>query len=189
MIVFLLCDFHDLISGLTRSSVIAENCETSATLQPFFTLQLDIQSPDVNNLQEVLLTNFTSEVLEGYRNPRSGQLADASKTLSLEDLPPVLILHLKRMVYDGHTEQKVMKEIEFPVDLVISRDILSMNCKTKYTSKQRQYKLFAVVYHKGREATKGHYVTDIYHTGELMLSLNISNVHCFEYFTIFDCFP
>ena len=71
------------------------------------------------------------------------------------------------MVYDGHTEQKVMKEIQFPFDLSISRDILSANCKTKYTLKQRTYKLFAVVYHKGREAIKGHYITDIYHTGKL----------------------
>jgi ubiquitin carboxyl-terminal hydrolase 10 len=156
---------QSLFSGISRSSVIAENCETSATLQPFFALQLDIQSPDVASLQDVLVNNFTSELLEGYRNPRSGQLASASKTLSLEELPQVLILHLKRMVYDGHAEQKVMKEIQFPVDLVIPRDILSTNCKTKYTLKQRQYKLFAVVYHKGREAIKGHYITDIYHTG------------------------
>ena len=73
------------------------------------------------------------------------------------------------MVYDGFSEQKVMTGINFPVDMVIPREILSPNCKTKYTLKQKQYKLFAVVYHKGKEASKGHYITDIYHTGNLKL--------------------
>ena len=167
-----------MLTGITRSSVIAENCETSAMLQPFFALQLDIPatqhtpSSQSFDLLDVIAHNFAPEVLEGYRNPRTGQLATtASKTLSLEELPLVMIFHLKRMVYDGYSEQKVMTEINFPVDIVIPRDILSANCKTKYTLKQKQYKLFAVVYHKGTEASKGHYITDIYHTGKFFFPL------------------
>lgn len=38
-----------------------------------------------------------------------------------------------------------------------------MSSKIKYSGKQRLYKLFAVVYHEGVEAVKGHYVTDTYH--------------------------
>lgn len=34
-----------------------------------------------------------------------------------------------------------------------------------YTAKQKQYKLFAVVYHDGKEASKGHYITDAFHAG------------------------
>lgn len=37
----------------------------------------------------------------------------------------------------------------------------------KYSQKQKQYKLFAVVYHDGKEASKGHYITDAFHCGYL----------------------
>jgi len=153
--------------GLCRYSVKSANNETSATLQPFFTLQLDIQSDNVNSLEDALKENFSSEQLDGYICSKTKMEVEASRNLSLEELPPILILHIKRFVYDGTTGgcQKVMKHVEFSVDLEISRDMMSVASKSKYTTKQRQYKLFAVVYHNGREATKGHYVADVYHTG------------------------
>lgn len=158
---------RQLALGLCRYSVKAEGGETSATLQPFFTLQLDIQHDSITSVDEALSENFSSEQLDGYICSKTKQQVEASRNLSLEDLPPILVLHLKRFVYDGTTGgcQKVMKAIEFCVDLEIPREILSVSSKSKYTTKQRQYKLFGVVYHNGREATKGHYVADVYHTG------------------------
>jgi len=158
---------QQLALGLCRYSVKSANNETSATLQPFFTLQLDIQSDSITSVNDALAENFSSEQLDGYICSKTKQEVEASRNLSLEELPPILILHLKRFVYNGTTGgcQKVMKQVDFSVDLEIGRDILSVPSKSKYTSKQRQYKLFGVVYHNGREATKGHYVTDVYHTG------------------------
>lgn len=51
------------------------------------------------------------------------------------------------------------------IPLFCSLDLLSPNVAKKLTPKQRQYKLFAVTYHDGKEATKGHYITDAYHVG------------------------
>ena len=47
------------------------------------------------------------------------------KKLSLEELPPVLILHLKFFVYnkDGGT-QKLLKKVDFPVELEITKGML-----------------------------------------------------------------
>jgi ubiquitin carboxyl-terminal hydrolase 10 len=110
--IFSYCDFF---SGLCRSSVKYSNAGMSATLQPFFALQLDIQSPRVQSVVDALRENFSSEQLEGGGNSISScqpqqsgstdqqQLSSPVLTLSLEELPPVLILHLKRMLYDGST--------------------------------------------------------------------------------------
>lgn len=154
-----------LASGLVRTSIrMLYSDTTTYNLQPFYALQLDIQSLAVLTVEDALRENFTSEKINGYICPKTGKIAEATQTGSLEELPPILILHLKRMVYDSMTGgcQKVMKEVAFPVDLEISKDMLSVNSKTRYTLKQRQYKLFSVVYHNGREATKGHYVADVY---------------------------
>ena len=65
--------------------------------------------------------------------------------MTLEELPPILVLHLKRFVYDGSGKgsQKLLKNIDFPVDLEISSKILSSATKGKYLPvKQRQYKLY-----------------------------------------------
>lgn len=44
-------------------------------------------------------------------------------------------------------------------------ELMSSCTRGKLSPVQRKYKLLAVVYHDGKEATKGHYVADIYHGG------------------------
>jgi len=156
-----------LALGMCRSCVKVEGKDSSATLQPFYTLQLDIQDNDIQNVTDALLSNFASEKLDGFVCGKTKKEVEATRSLSLEELPPVLILHLKRFVYDAATGgvQKIMKPVDFPVDLDISKSILSAECRAATSSKHRQYKLFSVVCHNGREATKGHYVTDVFHTG------------------------
>ena len=156
-----------MFQGQMRSQVQHSNGEPTATLQPFLTLQLDIQSAKIRNVADAIACNFAEEAIDGYMCSKTNKEIEASRSMSLEELPPILVLHLKRFIYDGSSNgcQKLLKNIDFPVDLEINRDILSSNSRNKYPTKQRQYKLFAVVYHNGSEATKGHYITDIYHTG------------------------
>ena len=157
----------EMFQGQMRSCVQHSNGDPTATLQPFLTFQLDIQSDKIGNVADAISNNFAVETIDGYMCSKTNQEVEASRSMSLEELPPILVLHLKRFIYDGSSNgcQKLLKNIDFPVDLEINKDILSPNSKNKYPVKQRQYKLFAVVYHNGTEATKGHYVTDIYHTG------------------------
>ncbi|CAH0729948.1 unnamed protein product, partial [Brenthis ino] len=141
----------DIFRGRTRLRLHrAPHHDVTDAVQPFFTLQLDIErSTTVKDALELLAGKDT---LEG--------VSDAWQQLSLEQLPVVLLLHLKCFQLDseGHTA-KIVKNIDFPIDLKIDPKIMS----SKHSGKQRLYKLFAVVYHEGVEAVKGHYLTDTFH--------------------------
>ena len=152
--------------GLCRSCVTSQDKNT-ATIQPFYTLQLDIQDQAIKSITNALRANFSGEQLDSFICDESKQGLYATRYLTLEKLPPVLILHLKRFVYDSATGlvQKIMKPVEFETDLEIEEAVLSAECRVDTTARSRQYELFSVVYHNGREATQGHYVTDVFHQG------------------------
>ena len=54
-----------IFQGQLQSCVQLSNGEPTATLQPFFTLPLDIQSAKIKNVSDALIHNFTSEDLQG----------------------------------------------------------------------------------------------------------------------------
>lgn len=155
----------DIFCGRIRSALHAVST-SSATLQPFFTLQLDIQSENVRSVKEALQCLVIKETLQGYHCSKTKQEVAASRQITLEELPPILILHLKRFVYDKDGgSQKLSKKVDFTTDLEFNKELLSTTAKTKIAPKQRNYKLIGVVYHCGNEAAKGHYVADVYHHG------------------------
>ena len=61
------------------------------------------------------------ESVQGYTT-KTKQEVEISRRVTLEELPPVLVLHLKRFVYEKTGGcQKLIKNIEYPVDLEISK--------------------------------------------------------------------
>ncbi|XP_008308275.1 ubiquitin carboxyl-terminal hydrolase 10 isoform X3 [Cynoglossus semilaevis] len=155
----------DIFGGHIRSVVYQQNSKESATLQPFFTLQLDIQSDKIRTVQDALETLVARESVQGYTS-KTKQEIEISRRVTLEELPPVLVLHLKRFVFEKTGGcQKLTKNVDYPVDLEISKDLLSSGVRSKVVKGQRTYRLFAVVYHHGNSATGGHYTTDVFHIG------------------------
>ncbi|XP_077503222.1 ubiquitin carboxyl-terminal hydrolase 10-like isoform X2 [Amblyomma americanum] len=150
----------DIFGGEMRSSVTADG-ETSASLQPFFTLQLDIQD-GVKTVEEALLHLAAEEKVQNYHSSKSNKEVDALRRTTLEKLPQVLILHLKRFVYDKNGGcKKLMNAIHIPHQLQLDRKLVSS--VERVSSKQPCYVLFAVLSHSGERTDKGHYVTDAYH--------------------------
>uniref|UniRef100_A0A2K5K498 Ubiquitin carboxyl-terminal hydrolase n=1 Tax=Colobus angolensis palliatus TaxID=336983 RepID=A0A2K5K498_COLAP len=154
-----------LLSPNNESVVYQQSSKESATLQPFFTLQLDIQSDKIRTVQDALESLVARESVQGYTT-KTKQEVEISRRVTLEKLPPVLVLHLKRFVYEKTGGcQKLIKNIEYPVDLEISKELLSPGVKNKNFKCHRTYRLFAVVYHHGNSATGGHYTTDVFQIG------------------------
>lgn len=55
-----------LLTHFFRSVVYQQSSKESATLQPFFTLQLDIQSDKIRTVQDALESLVARESVQGY---------------------------------------------------------------------------------------------------------------------------
>ncbi|XP_055504892.1 ubiquitin carboxyl-terminal hydrolase 10 isoform X2 [Leucoraja erinacea] len=162
---FIRTPITDVFGGHVRSVVYQQSSKESATLQLFFSLQLDTQSEKIRTVQDALESLVARESVQGYTT-KTKQEVEICRRVTLEELPPVLVLHLKRFIYEKTGGcQKPIKNIDYPIDLEISKDLLSPGVKSKISKVQRTYRLFAVVYHHGNSATGGHYTTDVFHIG------------------------
>lgn len=148
-----------IFGGNMRSVLRIGGAKDSVTLEPYQPLQLDIQSPDVRNISDALLQLPEPEILSEDWNTGSGLKVRATKQVFIESLPPVLILHLKRFLYDnvGGT-QKSWKQVGYPLELDIPQQALSPGRRGIVKTK---YKLIGVVYHHGLSAFGGHYTVDV----------------------------
>lgn len=158
--------FTKIFGGSLRSEFRVPGSKNSVTLTPYQQLQLDINDPSVTNITHALQGLARSEKIEGqFATPR-GVASHGIKQVFIEDLPPMLILHLKRFEYDSKlgSTQKVWKKVGYPLDLEIPKEVFSSSKRLNYTSRPEgfpKYRLSAVVYHHGKYAGGGHYTVDV----------------------------
>ena len=110
---------------------------------------------------------------------------EASQQVLLETLPPVLVLHLERFLYDAGADgiNKIRKPVQFTPDLeipigtifsfspcylrlIISRGSVGPEIMVPVAGKSVEpahYKLYGVLYHCGESASGGHYTVDVLH--------------------------
>ncbi|RDD44122.1 Ubiquitin carboxyl-terminal hydrolase 10 [Trichoplax sp. H2] len=159
---------HSLISetfgGEIRSSIKYTNEKQSNTSQPFFTLQLDIHDSEISHIKDAIKKSMGSEQVEHYISGNDGKKikVEATKKMSFERLPKILILHLKRFIFDHGICQKLTKDVNYDLQLEIDKELLSRECKQR-SEMYRSYRLISVVFHHGLRAAGGHYTCDAYH--------------------------
>ncbi|KAH8911695.1 cysteine proteinase [Coniochaeta sp. PMI_546] len=155
-----------IFGGQLRSELSVRGLKNSVTLEPYQPLQLDIGSPEVKNIVDALKGLTRPETLHGDFNSPHGKNVTATKTVFIESLPPVLILHLKRFQFDaeGNGTVKIWKKVGYPLELEIPREVLSRQKRSALSAEGSglpKYRLIAAVYHHGKNASGGHYTVDV----------------------------
>lgn len=153
-----------IFGGKFRSELRIPGMKNSVTLEPYQPLQLDIGAPNVSNIIDALKGLTKPETLHGDFNSPRGPGSTATKQVTVETLPQVLILHLKRFQYDssGGT-QKIWKKVGYPLDLEIPKEVFPQHKRGGMLAHGGlpKYRLISVVYHHGKNASGGHYTVDV----------------------------
>lgn len=147
-----------IFGGKLRSVLRTPGSKDSVTLEPYQALQLDIQPSHVNTIEEALVNLTVPETIPGVMSSTKN-LVDATKQVYVETLPSILVLHLKRFVYDDvGGVQKSPKVVGFGPELEIPETVIT---PSRRADTPRKYKLTGIVYHHGRYASGGHYTVDV----------------------------
>ncbi|KAL1842164.1 hypothetical protein VTJ49DRAFT_5937 [Mycothermus thermophilus] len=155
-----------IFGGQLRSELRVPGNKNSVTLEPYQPLQLDIGSPEVRNIIDALRGLTRPEVIHGDFDSPHGKDVRATKQVFIESVPPVLILHLKRFQFDaeGYGTVKIWKKVGYPLEFEFPREVLSRQTRNTMLSENSgapRYRLIAVVYHHGKNASGGHYTVDV----------------------------
>ncbi|KAK2636942.1 hypothetical protein Ddye_031734 [Dipteronia dyeriana] len=154
---FIRSELSDIFGGQLKSVVKARGNKASATVQPFLLLHLDIYPETVRTIEDALHLFSAPEDLEGYRTSTTGKadVVTARKSVKIQTLSRIMILHLMRFSYGSQGSTKLHKPVHFPLELVLGRELL-----VTPSAEGRKYELVATLTHHGREPSKGHYTAD-----------------------------
>ncbi|GAA5803336.1 hypothetical protein HPULCUR_008815 [Helicostylum pulchrum] len=147
-----------IFCGKLRSVLQCPGAKDSINQEPYQSLPLDIQPENVHSIEDAIGNMTVAETMQDYTSPE-GRKVDATKKVYLEGLPPVLILHMKRFVFDNiGGVQKLSKQVNYGSKLVINPEWMVPSLRP---SEPITYELFGSVYHHGTSAGGGHYTCDI----------------------------
>lgn len=150
--------FRGSMSHVTRCSKCGQTSEASSNLEDFYELELNVKG--LKSLDESLSDYLSEEKLEGdnqYHCESCGTRVDATRSIKLRSLPPVLNFQLKRCVFlqKTTTKKKITSAFSFPEELDMGQRL------AEHSNAALAYGLSAVLVHKGTAVNSGHYVAHI----------------------------
>ena len=160
----------DIFTGSTCSSVVCNECKyMSNRFEDFYNLTLEVKN--INNLNDSLHKLIIPEIIDDFKCSNCNKNVRISKITSLNKLPNVLIIHLKRFYLDYETcnTTKINTRFEFPTKIDLKQfcvEEITKNYSIKnddiYIKEDDyyQYELKGINVHTGT-ADGGHYFSYI----------------------------
>eukprot|EP00049_Salpingoeca_infusionum_P003985 m.73420 g.73420 ORF g.73420 m.73420 type:complete len:644 (-) comp12367_c3_seq1:206-2137(-) len=147
---------HELFQGWAITRRKCHTCKyTCVSHQPYLDLSLPLLEVSNSSLKECLAKFAEPEVLSGADAPqctKCNKAATSTRTIALNTLPKVLVLHLKRFDFSGTVGRKLHTRIQPPQRLTMSSE----------QDGPLDYKLVGVVEHSG-SLNGGHYYAHCRH--------------------------
>lgn len=171
---FVPSELSAIFGGQLHSLVKAKGNKGSATVQPFLLLHLDISHASVHSVEDALRLFSAPEMLDEYRTSITGKdgVVTAKKSIKIQTLPKIMILHLMRFSFGRNGTTKLNKPVRFPIELELARELLISS-----STQGRRYELVSTISHHGRESSKGHYTTDARYPDGLWLRFDDASVN------------
>lgn len=143
-----------LFGGEFQSSLkISQTLKPSITNDPFQHVQLDISDDRITTIEDAFRQMSQTETIPYKIN--NGEVVNATKQVLFKTLPKILIIHLKRFIYQGNESKKMSKTVKFDKSLQVPTECLTSELMNN------RYQLFSVVYHHGPSSAVGHYTVDV----------------------------
>jgi len=164
---------NDVFTGRTCSSVLCQGCKhISNRFEDFYNLTLEVKN--INNLNDSLQKLIVPEIIDDFKCSNCNQTVQIKKVTSLNKLPNVLVVHLKRFYLDYETchTRKINSKFEFPRKLNLKLFCVEEVTKKFGTTQSEttdiynredeyyQYELKGINVHTG-SADGGHYFSFI----------------------------
>ncbi|KKA29647.1 hypothetical protein TD95_000694 [Thielaviopsis punctulata] len=151
-----------IFGGYVRCELLRPGMKPSLTTQFYQSLQLDIDVSHISTILDAMRHMARREVVDDVVK---GETVRVTTQTLISELPSVLILHLKRFQFDAEGGTvKLWKNVGYPLELDIPRECVSRQMLARLSSEGKpfpRYRLSAVVYHHGKNASVGHYTVDV----------------------------
>ncbi|TFK46674.1 cysteine proteinase [Heliocybe sulcata] len=151
-----------IFGGKFRSTLRAPQQRDSVVVEDWRSIRLDIQRENIHTIKDALSYVSHPQPVQMSAPNRPGVTIEASQQVLIDLLPPILVLHMKRFLYDPAAGGvvKVCKQISFGPEVEIPPELMAA---TRKNVTPARYKLFGVLYHHGLSASGGHYTIDVLH--------------------------
>jgi ubiquitin carboxyl-terminal hydrolase 10 len=148
-----------IFGGKFRSTLRVPHQRDSVIVEDWRSLRLDIQvghfpipskltadqliltqRDTIHTIKDALMHISTPQSVQVTSITRPGATLDATQQVHIDSLPPILILHLKRFLYDANKGgvAKVGKQVAFAPELEVGSEVMVQGRKVNGT----RYRLF-----------------------------------------------